>query len=649
MTRIKLITAMVLGLAPAVAGLAMAQQDRPYRLNDAQLGELAKRLETHADLFRSSVKRAIDRSAINGTTTEGQVDRAVQSFDEAIDTLRDRIDDRQSVRADAESVLGRAASIETLMTRNQFDQSAQRDWQVLRLDVDELARAYGIDRNWNTRAQNAPYRTDDKQISQLLKQMDQKAQRFEKSLDRAFDRGSDRDRQGRDEMRRSVQDFRDTANRLRDRVGDRQSSTNDVEELLRRGESIDGYMQQMALSSETQKDWRGLRSDLDTLARAYNMPWDWNRPGYTQLEPTAGYRNRLTGTYQLENGQGDSPRRAAEQAVRSVPSAERPATFERLLARLEAPELIAIEREGGRITMASTSGPRVTFDADGRDHAEEWTSGQTMHTRATLVGERLTVGTTGNRNDDYTATFEATQDGRGLRVTRTVDSEAIRQPVTVRSVYRRVSDQARWDLDTNNWGKPRNNTGSAREYVAVPYGIELTATLDTNLSTETTRVEDPFTMTVRTPSQYQGALVQGIVSGVSESGRLSGNAGMTLDLRSIRFRDGRSYRFDGVVNGVRTPDGNTLRVGGTGDIDDGDSQTRTTVERGAIGAALGAVIGAIAGGTKGAAIGAVIGAGAGAGSVIVGGRERLELPRGTEVTFTSGAPPSQLTDLFVPR
>ena len=67
------------------------------------------------------------------------------------------------------------------------------------------------------------------------------------------------------------------------------------------------------------------------------------------------------------------------------------------------------------------------------------------------------------------------------------------------------------------------------------------------------------------------------------------------------------------------------------------------MERGAIGAALGAIIGAIAGGGKGAAIGAVIGAGGGAGTVIVEGRDRLDLQRGTEVTITSGDPASLRT------
>ena len=70
----------------------------------------------------------------------------------------------------------------------------------------------------------------------------------------------------------------------------------------------------------------------------------------------------------------------------------------------------------------------------------------------------------------------------------------------------------------------------------------------------------------------------------------------------------------------------------------GDSQTKETVKRGGIGAGIGAVIGAIAGGGKGAAIGAIIGGSAGAGSVILQGKDDLQLKAGSSITVQSSAP-----------
>jgi uncharacterized protein YcfJ len=112
---------------------------------------------------------------------------------------------------------------------------------------------------------------------------------------------------------------------------------------------------------------------------------------------------------------------------------------------------------------------------------------------------------------------------------------------------------------------------------------------------------------------------------------------MTLNFDSIRMRDGRSYSFAGILESVRTPDGEVVRVDNEGAVRE-SNQTKTTVTRTAIGSAVGAIIGAIAGGGKGAAIGAVIGAGAGAGSVYVQGRNDLQLEPGTEITLRATGP-----------
>jgi len=83
--------------------------------------------------------------------------------------------------------------------------------------------------------------------------------------------------------------------------------------------------------------------------------------------------------------------------------------------------------------------------------------------------------------------------------------------------------------------------------------------------------------------------------------------------------------------------GNVINVNNEGAIRD-SSQGNKTVVRAGIGALLGAVIGAIAGGGQGAAIGAGVGAGAGAGSVILQGRDNLDLGAGSQFSITATAP-----------
>src|SRR4029079_8206820 len=87
----------------------------------------------------------------------------------------------------------------------------------------------------------------------------------------------------------------------------------------------------------------------------------------------------------------------------------------------------------------------------------------------------------------------------------------------------------------------------------------------------------------------------------------------------------------------RTASGGTVSVNNEGVIRD-NNQTTKTATRAGIGAALGAIIGAIAGGGQGAAIGATVGAGAGAGSVLIQGRDNLELGQGSEFMITATSP-----------
>ncbi|MGH9872467.1 MAG: YMGG-like glycine zipper-containing protein, partial [Pyrinomonadaceae bacterium] len=168
-------------------------------------------------------------------------------------------------------------------------------------------------------------------------------------------------------------------------------------------------------------------------------------------------------------------------------------------------------------------------------------------------------------------------------------------------------------------------------------GETVLAVLDNDLSSATARQGDRFTATIRQPSQYEGATIEGHVSNVQRSGRITGRSQMTLNFDSIRLRDGRTYRFAGLLESVRTAQGDIVRVDNEGAVRD-DSQTTKTVERTAIGTAVGAIIGAIAGGGKGAAIGAIVGAGGGAGSVYVQGRDDLNLTRGTELTIRAASP-----------
>lgn len=354
--------------------------------------------------------------------------------------------------------------------------------------------------------------------------------------------------------------------------------------------------------------------------------------------------DRMTGTYQLDSTRGDNPQRAAQQATRSLPPDRRDRVYQSLVTRLSPPAQISLDRRGRTVTIASSTGPRATFDADGRTRDEQLPNGRAISTTADLVGDRLSVSTSGNRGSDFQVTFEALNNGDRLRVTRRLDNEELDRPITIQSFYHRVSDQPRWDLYAeaprptstfgSGYGAPPPYAPTTGGFV-VPEGTRLVATLDTPLSTRNARSGERFTMTVRGPAQFEGARIDGVVSRVNPYQQGSNRADMMVNFETIHFRGGQTAELRAVLDTVRTPDGDTIRVDAEGGVRDRDV-TDTRVEHGAIGAAIGAVIGAIAGGGKGAAIGAIAG-GAG-GAILVEGRDSLDLPPGTEVTLTAVSP-----------
>jgi hypothetical protein len=365
-----------------------------------------------------------------------------------------------------------------------------------------------------------------------------------------------------------------------------------------------------------------MRNALGVCALAVLAAGSWT----VAAQPRGG----LTGTYELERTRGDNPQRAAETATRDLPDAERDRVYRRLVSRLEPPDTMAIDRRGDAVTMESSLGDRTTFDADGRAHSERAANGRDITTRADLRDDRLTVSTSGDRGTDYLVTFELVS-GDALRVTRRFDSEELRGPVTVTSFYRRVSSEARWDVYRPSSSARR---GDRESDDPVPDGTLLRATLDHAIGTRSSHSGDRFSLTVRSPREYEGARIDGVVSKVNRSTFGRKSADLVVDFETIKLRGGRVADFDGVLDSLQTRSGDDIRVDSEGGVSGEDNDR---VQRGAIGAALGAVIGAIAGGGKGAAIGAVVG-GAG-GAIFVNGRDEFELDRGSEVTVRAIAPP----------
>ncbi len=635
MNKSKRITSVFVLFALAVFCVNAQAQRQSSRIADRQVSGILQRLERSTNRYRGSLNLALVNGRIDETRPQNDINSFEPALASAIGQFNARFSRRQAGAADVQDIMQKASVVNGFMTRNRLNVQVQNDWAAVRTDLNALANAYGVSWQWNQSTMppinsSRASRLSDGELNQLIRRIEAGGERFRASLTNAFDRDRYNQTSGQGNLLVAVGDFRNATDQLRNRFDARQPVSEYVERVLARSTPIDSYMQNNRMTTRAQTDWSTLRGDLNTLAGAYNVATNWQNAPDTR--PTYSSNGRLTGTFRLDPSRSDSPQDIADRATRSLSTNERQSVKDRVFARLESPEMLAIERSGSTMTLASSRAQQSTFEADGVERQEQL-NGRSSRVTASLNGDQLAVKSTGYRENDFNVTFESIENGSRLRVRREIYSERLSQPVIVNSVYDRTSDTPQWNVYA---GSGSGNTAANQGEFLMRDGETVVAVLNNDLTTKQARQGDRFTMTVR-GGQYDGAVIEGSVGAVDQGGRLTGRSGMTLNFDTIRLRNGGTYKFPGVLTSVRTLNGETIKVDNEGSAQ-GDNQTTQTVTRAGIGTAIGAIIGAVAGGGKGAAIGAAIGAAGGAGSVYVTGKDNLDLPAGTELTIRASAP-----------
>lgn len=629
----------ILLLFPIIIGLDVQAQPQPNRNNTRQVGNMLQQLERSSSRFRNSLNVELVRRSVDQTRPQNDISTFQSGFDLAIKQFRDQFTRRLAVASDVEAVLQKASPINNFISQNTLNPRVKNDWASVRTNLNTLASAYGVSWQWNQLTaikvdSNRSFRLSESELTLLIQQIENGGDKFRVSLTDAFDlRPYDRTR-SEGNMNDALRGFKKATDQVRIRFDAGQLVSDDVKRLLELAQPIENFMRANSLTDRARDDWSTLRTNLNLLANAYNISPSWINTPSSQT----GYKdvNRLTGTFRLDSARSDNPRDKARRATQNLRADERQEVADKILARLESPEMLSIERRGTTMTIASSLAPQSTFEADGRERQEQLPNSRSTRVIATLRGEQLVVSSNGYKEDDFNVTFDATENDNSLRVRRQVYSDRLTQPVVVDSVYNRTADVAEWNVYKASRSVLRNASANRGELI-VRDGETVVAILNNNLTTKLSQSGDLFTMTVRDPSQLQGAVIEGTVRNVDEGGRLSGRSEMSLTFETIRLPNGQTYRFAGILESVRTLNGDAIKVDSEGSAQ-GANRTTQTIQRTGIATAVGAVIGAIAGGGKGAAIGGIIGGAAGAGSVFILGKDNLALPSGTELTIRSSGP-----------
>jgi DNA repair exonuclease SbcCD ATPase subunit len=264
---------------------------QPYRLSDKEVERILTRIENQTKTFRKSLDSSLDRSRLNGTHREDDINGFIKGFEEQTKHLRDRFKDHKSVAADVQSVLDRAADIDGFMTRQRLSGRAEEDWSALRGNLDELAQAYNVSWRWGgpvslSDGPNSypisgggalPYRLTDREVEQILRRIEQQSERFQSSLDSSLDRSRLNGTQQEDDINAFIKDFNEEVKRLHDRFADHKSVAADVQSVMDRAARIDEFMDRNRAARRAADEWARLRANLDELSQAYSVDWRWRR------------------------------------------------------------------------------------------------------------------------------------------------------------------------------------------------------------------------------------------------------------------------------------------------------------------------------------------------------------------------------------
>lgn len=115
----------------------------------AEVEALIKRVEERSDSFRKVIDRSLDKSALDGTNREDNINQQVKELENAIDKLRsnfDRANTWQETREQVQRVLNEADEVNALMRRGRWRRGGvvKSEWALVRSDLNKLFGVYNL-------------------------------------------------------------------------------------------------------------------------------------------------------------------------------------------------------------------------------------------------------------------------------------------------------------------------------------------------------------------------------------------------------------------------------------------------------------------------------------------------------------------------
>jgi hypothetical protein len=258
---------LIIGAILLTVGVSNAQVKQ--NISEEQLTDLLGRIDASTVAFAKSADKAMDKGGYNGSARENELNDVLKRFKGATAALRND-HSGPNAKSDFEKVLHYGVAIENFLKKYPLD-GVQEDWTALRGELGELATGFNI--TWEEgHAIGAPVGAVD--VKNLCQHIEDVADHYKESLDKALDNSKLNGTASEDEINQFIKEFRDATNSLQDHYNEDRAK-DDAKEVLTKANKIDGFMKKHkeAIPADVHSMWEPVRTDLDRLAKFYNVSW----------------------------------------------------------------------------------------------------------------------------------------------------------------------------------------------------------------------------------------------------------------------------------------------------------------------------------------------------------------------------------------
>ena len=268
----KLHRSILLSIAAIVLTVGVSNAQVKQLISEEQLTDLLARIDTSTDNFAKTADKAMDKAGFDGSAREDDLNNILKRLKTATEALKTD-HTAANAKANFETVLHYGVGIENFLRRNPLD-GVEAEWTALRSDLGELAKGFNI--TWE-QGHALGARVGEADIKNLLQHIEDMADKYKLSLDAAMDNSPLNNTKTEDEINGINADFRASTRHLENERNNPEGAAAAAKDVLVKAKRIDGFLRkhEAKLTPDVKSSWIAVRTDLERLARLYELRAQW--------------------------------------------------------------------------------------------------------------------------------------------------------------------------------------------------------------------------------------------------------------------------------------------------------------------------------------------------------------------------------------